>query len=453
MGWHREEERSFEFVLQPTNIPKTAFRTRYGHFEFIVMPFGLTNAPAVFIDLLNRVYKPYLDKFVIVFIDDILIYSKSKEEHEIHLRMVLELLKKEGLYAKFSKCEFWLQEVHFLGHVVNQNGIHVDPSKIEAVKNWKAPTTPSEIRSFLGLAEEAFQTLKNNLCDAPILSLPDGVEDFVVYCDASNQGLGCVLMQRNKRHYLYGTKSVIYTDHKSLQHIFDQKELNMHQRRWIGLFSDYECEIRYHPGKANVVADALSRKERVKPKRVWAMAMTIQSRVKGMILAAKGEAFNRRTYADNKRKLLKFEIGDRVMLKVSPWKGVVHFGKKGKLALRYVGQFEILERIGSVAYQLRLFEELSGVHDTFHVSKLNKCLVYASLHVPLDEIKVDKTLHFVEEQEIMDCEIKSLKRSKISLVKVRWNTKRGLDFTWEREDYMKSKYPQLFVDRADESAI
>ncbi|GJZ55783.1 putative reverse transcriptase domain-containing protein [Tanacetum coccineum] len=186
---------------------------------------------------------------------------KSKEEHEVHLKLVLELLKKEKLYDKFSKCEFWLQEVHFLGHVVNQNGIHVDPSKIEAVKNCKAPTTP--------------------------------VEDFVVYCDASNQELGYVLMQRGKviayasrqlkiheknytthdlelgavvfalktwRHYLYGTKSVIYTDHKILQHIFDQKELNMHQRRWIELFSDYECEIRYHPGKANVVADALSRK-------------------------------------------------------------------------------------------------------------------------------------------------------------------------------------------------
>ncbi|GJS13463.1 putative nucleotidyltransferase, ribonuclease H [Tanacetum coccineum] len=296
------------------------------------MPFGLTNAPAVFMDLMNRVYKPYLDKFVILFIDDILIYSKTKEDHEVHLRLVLKLLRKEKLYAKFSKCEFWLQEVHFLGHVVNQSGIHVDPGKIEAVKNWKAPTTSSEIRSFLGLAvcvgcgtRRGFPDFENNLCDAPILSLPDGVEDFVVYCDASNQGLGCVLMQRNKviayasrqlkiheknytthdlelgavvfalktwRHYLYGTKSVIYTDHKSLQHIFDQKELNMRQRRWIELFSDYECEIRYHPGKANVVADALSRKERVKPKRVRAMAMTIQSGVKGMILAAQGEAFN-----------------------------------------------------------------------------------------------------------------------------------------------------------------
>ncbi|GKE40313.1 putative reverse transcriptase domain-containing protein, partial [Tanacetum coccineum] len=233
------------------DILKTAFRTRYEHFKFTVMPFGLTDAPAVFMDLMNRVCKPYLDKFVIVFIDDILIYSKTKEDHEVHLRLVLELLRKEKLYAKFSKCEFWLQEVHFLGHIVNQSGIHVDPSKIEAVNNWKVPTTPSEIRSFFGLAghyrrfianfskiakpltsltqknkkyvwgveqEEAFQTLKSKLCDALILSLPDRVEDFVVYCDASNQGLG----------------------------------------------------------KANVVADALSRKKRVKPRRVRAMAMTTQ---------------------------------------------------------------------------------------------------------------------------------------------------------------------------------
>ncbi|GJS27226.1 putative reverse transcriptase domain-containing protein [Tanacetum coccineum] len=675
------------------DIPKTAFRTRYGHFEFTVMPFGLTNAPAVFMDLMNRVCKPYLDKFVIVFIDDILIYSKSKEEHEVHLRLVLELLRKEKLYAKFSKCEFWLQEVHFLGHVVNQNGIHVDPTgyyrrfiaNFSKIAKPLTSLTQKNQKYVWGVEqEEAFQTLKNNLCEAPILSLPDGVEDFVVYCDASNQGLGCVLMQRNKviayasrqlkiheknytthdlelgavvfdlkiwRNYLYCTKSVIYTDHKSLQHIFDQKELNMRQRRWIELFSDYECEIRYHPGKANVVADALSRKERVKPKRVRAMAMTIQSGVKGMILAAQGEAFDQenvmnerysvhpgadkmyydlrdmywwpgmkrdiatyvsecltcakvkaehqrpsgllqqpeipewkwenitmdfitklprtrnghdaiwvvvdrltksahflaihedystgklarlytdeivtchgmpvsiisdrdaryhtsiqcapfealygrkcrspvlwaeigegsligpelvqemtdkvvvikerlqaardrqKSYADNRRKPLEFEVRDRVMLKVSPWKGVVRFGKKSKLAPRYVGPFEILERIGLVAYRLRLPEELSGVHDTFHVSNRKKCLADASLHVPLNEIKVDKTLCFIEEPvEIVGREIKNLKRSKIPLVKIRWDSKRGPEFTWEREDFMKYKYPQLFVDRADESA-
>ncbi|GKA70759.1 hypothetical protein Tco_0776898 [Tanacetum coccineum] len=178
-----------------------------------------------------------------------------------------------------------------------------------------------------------------------------------------------------------------------------------------------------------------------------------------------------KSYADNRRKPLEFEVGDRVMLKVSPWKGVIRFGKKGKLAPRYVGPFEILERIGPVAYRLRLPEELSGVHDTFHVSNLKKCLADAILHVPLDEIKVDKTLCFVEEPiEISNREVKRLKCSRMVvvkvhlgskrgkiidskiLVKVRWNSKRDYEFTWEREDYMKSKYPQLFVGRADESA-
>ncbi|KAD5961707.1 hypothetical protein E3N88_13180 [Mikania micrantha] len=319
------------------DVPKTAFRTRYGHYEFLVMPFGLTNAPAVFMDLMNRVCRPYLDKFVIVFIDDILIYSRNQQEHAQHLKLILELLAREKLYAKFSKCEFWLREVQFLGHVVNQNGIQVDPSKIQTVKQWETPRTPTEIRQLLGLAgyyrrfiknfskialplttltqknqpfiwdsqqEEAFQLLKHKLCNAPILTLPEGTDNFTVYCDASLQGLGCVLMQNDKviayasrqlkvheknytthdlelgavvfalkiwRHYLYGTKCMIYTDHKSLQHILDQKMLNMRQRRWVELLNDYDCEIRYHPGKANVVADALSRKERVKPLRVKAL--------------------------------------------------------------------------------------------------------------------------------------------------------------------------------------
>ncbi|GKC12518.1 putative reverse transcriptase domain-containing protein, partial [Tanacetum coccineum] len=282
--------------VHEAGIPKTAFRTRYGHFEFTVMPFGLTNAPAVFMDLMNRVCKPYLDKFVIVFIDDILIYLKSKEEHEVHLKLVLELLKKEKLFAKFSKCDFWLQEVQFLGHVINNNGIHVDPSKIEAVNNWKAPRSPTKIRSFLGLVEEAFQTLKEKLCNAPILTLPSGPDDFV-YCDASNQGFGCVLMQRGKVIAYASQQLKIhernYTIHDlelGAVHIFDQKELNMLQRRWIELFSDKDCEIRYHPGKANVVADVLSRKEKVKPRRVRAMSMTIHSSIKGKILEAQNEA-------------------------------------------------------------------------------------------------------------------------------------------------------------------
>ncbi|GKC42111.1 putative reverse transcriptase domain-containing protein [Tanacetum coccineum] len=210
-----------QLKVREEDIPKTAFRTRL-----------------------------YLDKFVIVFIDDILIYSKSKEEHDVHLKLILELLEKKKLFGKLSKCKFWLQE--------------------DKKFKWGDEQ------------ENAFQTLKDKLCNAPILAQPEGINYFVVYCDASNQGFGCVLMQRNK--------SVIYTDHKSLQHIFDQKELNMHQRWWIELFSDYDCEIRYHPGKANVVADTLSRKEQLKPRRARAMSMTIHSSIKARILEAQSKA-------------------------------------------------------------------------------------------------------------------------------------------------------------------
>ncbi|GJV05697.1 putative reverse transcriptase domain-containing protein [Tanacetum coccineum] len=227
------------------DILKTAFRTRYRHFKFTVMPFGLTNAPTIFMDLMNRVCRPYLDKFVIVFIDDILIYSKTMKEHELHLELVLELLKKEKLYAKFFKCEFWLHEVQFLEHVINGDGIHVDPSKIEA-------------------QELAFQTLKDKLCNAAVLALLVGPEDFVVYCDALGLGLGCVLMQRGKV-IGYASRQLKIHEKNYTTHDLELgavKELNMHQQHWLELFSDYDCEIRYHPSKANVVVDALSRKER-----------------------------------------------------------------------------------------------------------------------------------------------------------------------------------------------
>ncbi|GKA15104.1 putative reverse transcriptase domain-containing protein [Tanacetum coccineum] len=187
--------------VREQDIPKTAFRTRYGHYEFQVMPFGLTNAPAVFMDLMNRVCKPYLDKFIIVFIDDILIYSKDEKEHEEHLKAILELLKKEKLYAKFSKCEFWIPKVQFLGHVIDSRGIHVDPAKIEPIKDWASPKTPTEIRIKFDWGEKeenAIQLIKHKLCSAPILALPEGSKDFVVYCDASHKGLGAVLMQREK---------------------------------------------------------------------------------------------------------------------------------------------------------------------------------------------------------------------------------------------------------------
>nr|GEZ14302.1 putative reverse transcriptase domain-containing protein [Tanacetum cinerariifolium] len=304
-GYHQLRIREEDILIN-------TFRTRYGHYEFQVMPFELTNTPAVFMDLMNRVCKPYLDKFVIVFIDDILIYSKNKEEHGEHSKTNLKLLKDEKLYAKFSKCDFWLNSVQFLGHVIDNSGIHVDPAKIEAIKTWAAPTTPTEVRQFLRLAgyyrkfikefsliakplskltqknkpfvwgnneEEAFQTLKQKLCSASILSLPEGSEDFG----------GVVFSLRLWRHYLYGTKRTLYTDHKSLQYILDQKELNIRPCRWVELLSDYDCEIRYHPRKANVVADALSIKDK-EPIRVRALVVTVHNNLPEQIRNAQAKA-------------------------------------------------------------------------------------------------------------------------------------------------------------------
>ncbi|GKD77542.1 putative reverse transcriptase domain-containing protein [Tanacetum coccineum] len=260
------------------------------------MPFGLTNALAVFMDLMNRVCKPYLDKFVIVFIDDILVYSKDKEEHGKHLKIILELLKKERLYAKFLKCDFWLDLVQFLGHVIDNKGVHVDPAKIKAIRNWAIPTTPTEVRQFLGLAgyyrrfiegfsmiskpltkltqkdkkyewgkeeDEAFQTLKQKLCSAPILVLPEGTEDFVVYCDALLKGNEAVLMQREKV-IAYASRQLKVHEENYTTHDLELGAIvfALRQRIWIELLSDYDCEIRYHPGKANVVAYALKAMKR-----------------------------------------------------------------------------------------------------------------------------------------------------------------------------------------------
>ena len=306
---------------------KMAFRTRYGQYEFVVMPFGLTNAHAAFMRLMNEVFHDYLDKFVIIFIDDILVYSRSKEEHKEHLRLVMERLRNQKLFAKFSKCSFWKREIGFLGHIVSGEGVAADPEKVQAIREWPRPTTVTEVRSFLGLAgyyrkfvkdfssiakpltkltgkgvpflwveetEKAFKKLKEALTTAPVLALPEQGKPYTVYTDASRVGLGCVLMQDGRviayasrqlrkhednysthdlelaavvfalriwRSYLYGEEVEVYTDHQSLKYLFTQPDLNLRQRRWMEFVADYDIRIRYHPGKANVVADALSRRK------------------------------------------------------------------------------------------------------------------------------------------------------------------------------------------------
>nr|GEV40276.1 putative reverse transcriptase domain, retroviral aspartyl protease [Tanacetum cinerariifolium] len=402
--------------VREQDIPKTTFQTRYGHYEFQVMPFGLTNAPEVFMELMNRVCKPYLDKFVIVIIDDILVYSKDEKEHEEHLKAILELLKEEKL------------------------GIHVDPAKIESIKDWASPKMPTEICQFLGLA--------GYYRSAPILALPEGSEDFVVYCDTSHKGLGAVLMQREKviayasrqlkiheknytthdlelgsvvfalkiwRHYLYKTKCTVFTYHKNTRSSDRSSETENLKIEDVGGMIRTDIP-----------------KERLEPRadgtlclngRSW---LPCYSDLRSMIMHESHKLKSHRTRYFMAESVDHRCAGPRVMLKFSPWKGVVRFIKRGKLNPR--------------------------VHHTFHVSNLKKCYADEQLAMPLEGVHIDDTLQFVEEPvKIMERETNRLKRSRIPLVKVCWNSRRGPEFTRERKDSFKQNYLHLFTNRTSSS--
>ncbi|RZB69283.1 Transposon Tf2-11 polyprotein [Glycine soja] len=726
-GYHQNRVKS-------EDIPKTAFRTRYDHYEYLVMPFGVTNAPGVFMDYMNKVFYPYLDSFVVVFIDGILVYSKTREEHEEHLRIVLHTLRDRQLYAKLSKCEFWLEKVSFLGHVVSQGGIAIDPSKIEAVLEWESPKSVFEIRSFLGLAgyyrrfiegfsklalpltkltrkgqafvwdtqcEHSFQTLKERLTTAPMLVLPNPREPFEThernYPTHDLELAVVVFALKMWRHYLFGSKFEVFSDHKSLKYLFSQKELNRHQRRWLEFLKDYNFELSYHPDKANVVVDALSRKSQhifalmiremdlleqfrdlslaceVTPNSVRLGTLRITSELLGDIreghktdpfLRTKLEAieserdssfkvgldgvlrlqdkicvpnvpelrkmileeghrsnlsihpgatkmyqdlkmmfwwpnmkreviidrltksahfipinirfslekltslyiseiirlhgvpssivsdrdprftsrfweslnkaigtklklssayhpqtdgqtewtiqsledllracvleqkgswesflplieftynnifhstigmapyealYGRRcrtplcwlepgdnltlgpevkSYQDKRRKDLEFEVGDHVFLRVTPWTGVGRALKSRKLTPCFIGPFQILKRVGPVAYQIALPPSLSNLHNVFHVSQLHKYIHDPSHVVVLDEVQVKQNLTYETlPLRIEDRRSKHLRGKEIPLVKVIWGGTSREDATWKFESQMQAAYPSLF---------
>ena len=411
--------------VRDIDIPKTVFRTRYGHFEFTVMPFGLTNVPAAFMDLMHRIFQPYLDQFVVVFVDDILIYSQSEWEQEYHLRIVLQLLRDHQLYPKFSKCEFRLTEVRFLGHVVSASGVSVDPEKVYAVMSWERPKSVFEIRSFLGLAgyyrrfiedfsriaapmtrltrkevkfdwddrcEEAFQELKRRLTSAPILIVRlHGVLVSIV----SNRDPRFTAQFWKSFQKAMGTRLTMSTtfhpqtdgqSERTIQVLEDMLRACVldHKGSWEEHFplvefaynNSYQASIQMAPyeamygrpcrsplcwtqvGESSITGPDLIRDTFEKVSLIRQRLLTAQSRQK--------------SYTDVRRRPLEFEVGDHVFLKVMPKRGVVRFGKRGNLSSRFIGPFEKLERVGTIAYRLALPPSMSGVHEVFHVSMLRK---------------------------------------------------------------------------------
>ncbi|KAA3470338.1 DNA/RNA polymerases superfamily protein [Gossypium australe] len=500
----------YQLRVKDSDVPKIVFRKRYGNYEFLVMPFGLTNIPAVFMDLMNRIFCPYLDKFV-VFIDDILIYSRDENGHAEHLRMVLQILRDNQLYA----------------------------NKISAIIDWKLPRNVFEVRSFLGLAgyyrwfvkgfsmiatpmtrllqkdvqfewtekcQKSFEKLKALLTEAPVLVQSEPGKEFVVFSDASLNGLGCVLMQEGQviayvsrqlkphemnypthdlelativfalkiwRHHLYGEKCQIFTDHKSLKKanvvadalsrksLFALRAMNtrMHVKaehqvpsgllqpimvpewKWDHIAMDFVTGLPLTPKKKDVVwvvIDRLTKSAHFIPIGI------------DYSLDKLADLHVQKSYANLKWKDIEFQAGDKVFLKVSPWKKVFRFCRKGKLSPRFIGPYEITETIGPVAYYLALPSELEKIHDVFHVSMLNRYRSDPWNVIVPTEVEIQPDMTYGEELvKILAREVKQLRNESIALVKVLWQRHGLKETTWEPEEAMRNQYPNLFTDEEE----
>ncbi|XP_070013935.1 uncharacterized protein [Nicotiana sylvestris] len=358
------------------------------------MSFGLTNAPAACMDLVNQFFKNFLDSFVIMFIDDILEYSRSREDHVDHLRAVVQTLYQHQLYAKFSKCEFWLESVTFLGHVLFREGIKVYLQKI-AAKEVKLQCSDADERSF--------QELKSRLTTAPVLTLPEGTNGFVVYCDALRIGLGCVLMQNGKGSW---------DDHFPLIEFAynNSYHASIHMALFEGLYGR-RCRSpigHFEIGEAELIGPDLVHHAMEKVKIIKDRLGTAQSRQK--------------SYSDVHHRDLEFKEDNCVFLKVFPMKGIMQFGNKGKLSPRYIGSYKIIKRIGRVAYKLEIPPpEMSLVHPVFHVSMLKKVVGDSSLIVPVETIEVNEELAYEEiPVSILDGQLQKLRNKEMASVKVLW---------------------------------